>query len=254
MTTINSPDDFLRALDANPSWREAVRTRILGEELLQLPVKFDAFAQEQGKRLENVENLVQEQSSRLENVENLVQEQNTRTTNIEVRMDRIEGDTGTLKGDFARTRAIQDAQGVASDMGLAFVRTLSATDLSDMSGNALPRDIGRSFRNADLVIEATDGGGTHYIAMEISFTADRRDCDWAIRNAGLITRFTGKTGAGRHRQRQERPGHNGGGGVQSGVLAPAGRPDAEPRVTPKNHSGAPPKPAKSPQYRLENRK
>ena len=75
MTTINSPDDFLRALDANPSWREAVRTCILGEELLQLPVKFDAFAQEQGKRLENVENLVQEQSSRLENVENLNQYQ-----------------------------------------------------------------------------------------------------------------------------------------------------------------------------------
>ena len=178
MTTINSPDDFLRALDANPSWREAVRTRILGEELLQLLVKFDAFAQEQGKRLENVENLVQEQ--------------NTRTTNLEVRMDRIEGDTGTLKGDFARTRAIQDSQGVASDMGLAFVRTLSATDLSDMSGNALPRDIGRSFRNADLVIEATDGADAHYIAMEVSFTADRRDCDRATRNAGLITRFTGK--------------------------------------------------------------
>ena len=189
MTTINSLDDFLRALDANPSWREAVRRRILGEELLQLPVKFDAFAQEQGKRLENVENLVQEQSSRLEN---LVQEQNTRTTNIEVRMDRIEGDTGTLKGDFARTRATQDAQGVASDMGLAFVQTLSAADLSDMSGNALPRDIVRSFRNADLVIEATDGADAHYIAMEVSFTADLRDCDRAIRNAGLITRFTGK--------------------------------------------------------------
>ena len=34
VTTINSLDDFLRALDANPSWREAVRARILGEELL----------------------------------------------------------------------------------------------------------------------------------------------------------------------------------------------------------------------------
>ena len=61
-----------------------------------------------------------------------------------------------------------------------------------MAGNTLPRDVGRSFRNADLVIEATDGTGTRYIAMEVSFTADRRDCDRAIRNAGLITRFTGK--------------------------------------------------------------
>ena len=192
MTTINSLDDFLRALDANSSWREAVRTRILGEELLQLPVKFDAFAQEQGKRLENVENLVQEQSSRLENVENLVQEQNTRTTNIEVRMDRIEGDTGTLKGDFARTRTIQDARNIAYDMGLEFVRTLRSDELRDMAGNTLPRDVGRSFRNADLVIEATDGTDARYIAMEVSFTADRRECDRATRNAGLITWFTGK--------------------------------------------------------------
>ena len=79
-------------------------------------------------------------------------------------------------------------------MGLEFVRTLSARDLSDMAGNGLPRDIHRSFRNSDLnlVIEATDGTNTRYIAMEISFTAGRRDCDRAIRNAGLITRFTGK--------------------------------------------------------------
>ena len=97
-----------------------------------------------------------------------------------------------LKGDFARNRTIQDAQGIASDMGLEFVRTLSARDLSDMAGDTLPRNIGRSFRNADLVIEATDGTDTRYIAMEVSFTADRRDCNRAIRNASLITRFTGK--------------------------------------------------------------
>ena len=77
-------------------------------------------------------------------------------------------------------------------MGLQFVRTLSSDELRDMAGNTLPRDVGRSFRNADLVVEATDGTGTRYIAMEVSFTADRRDCNRAIRNAGLITRFTSK--------------------------------------------------------------
>ena len=61
-----------------------------------------------------------------------------------------------------------------------------------MAGNALPRDVGRSIRKADLVIEATDRTYARYIAMEVSFTADRRDCDRAIQNAGLITRFTGK--------------------------------------------------------------
>ena len=164
MTTINNQDDFLEALRNNPAWREAVRTQILGDELLQLPVKFDAF----------------------------VEEQRTSHAKIDARLDRMEGDSGTMKGDFARTRTVQDAQGIASDMGLEFVRTLSAGDLSDMAGNTLPRDVGRSFRNADLVIEATDGTDTKYIAMEVSFTADRRDCNRAVRNAGLITRFTGK--------------------------------------------------------------
>ena len=171
MTTINNQDDFLKALRNNPQWRDAVRAQILGDDLMELPAKFDAFVEEHRTTHINID---------------------ARFDRIDARFDRIEGDMGTLKGDFARTRAIQDAQGVASDMGLAFVRTLSATDLSDMSGNALPRDIGRSFRNADLVIEATDGADTRYIAMEVSFTADRRDCDRATRNAGLITRFTGK--------------------------------------------------------------
>ena len=43
MTTINSQEDFLRALADNPEWKEAVRAQILGEELLQLPVRFNAL-------------------------------------------------------------------------------------------------------------------------------------------------------------------------------------------------------------------
>ena len=110
MTTINNQDDFLEALRNNPAWREAVRALILGDELLQLPVRFDASVQE-------FETFAQEHSKRLDNVENLIQEQNTRTANLEERVGRVESDTGTLKGDFARTRTIQDAPGIASDMG-----------------------------------------------------------------------------------------------------------------------------------------
>ena len=164
MTTINTLDDFLQALDANPSWREAVRARILGEELLQLPVRFEAFAQEQ----------------------------KTWNTNVEARLNRIEGDMSGLKGDYARTRAIQDARGIAEDRGLEYVRTLTNDDLNGMARGNLDRDVLRSFRNADLVIEAAYGTATRFIAMEISYTADQRDCSRAIRNAELITRFTGE--------------------------------------------------------------
>ena len=77
-------------------------------------------------------------------------------------------------------------------MGLTFVRALTPSDLAAMAGNTLDRDLGRSFRRADLVTEATDSIDTRYIAMEVSFTATQRDCDLATRNAGLITQFTGK--------------------------------------------------------------
>ncbi len=46
MTSINNHEDFLRALRDNPEWREAVRAQILGEDLLELPGKFDAFRED----------------------------------------------------------------------------------------------------------------------------------------------------------------------------------------------------------------
>ena len=46
MTSINNQEDFLRALRDNPEWREAVRAQILGEDLLELPGKFDAFRED----------------------------------------------------------------------------------------------------------------------------------------------------------------------------------------------------------------
>ena len=178
MTTINNQDDFLEALRNNPQWRDAVRAQILGDDLMELPAKFDAFVEEQRTTHANLD-------ARLDRID-------TRLDRMDTRLDRMESDTGTLKGDFARTRTVQDARNIAYDMDLELVRTLSSDELREMAGNALPRDVGRSFRNADLVIEATDGTGTHYIAMEVSFTADLRDCNRAIRNARLIESFTGK--------------------------------------------------------------
>ena len=206
MTTINNQDDFLEALRNNPQWRDAVRAQILGDDLMELPAKFDAFVEEQKAHNEKLDGFVQkidafveEQrtthanlDARLDRIDTRLDRMDTRLDRMDTRLDRMEGDTGTLKGDFARTRTVQDARNIAYDMGLELVRTLSSDELREMAGNALPRDVGRSFRNADLVIEATDGTGTRYIAMEVSFTADLRDCNRAIRNARLIESFTGK--------------------------------------------------------------
>ena len=37
MTTINNIEDLVRVLDEHPEWLEAVRTRLLTRELLELP-------------------------------------------------------------------------------------------------------------------------------------------------------------------------------------------------------------------------
>lgn len=185
MATINTLDDFLQALDDNPAWRDAVRARILGDELLRLPVRFEVFVQEQ--RAFNEEQRVFNDEMRT-----FREEQKRVNANFEARFRRIETDISGFRGDYARTKTTLDAQGIASDMGLEFIRTLGISDLMHMAGNSLPRDVNRSFRNADLVIEATDGTDTQYIAMEVSYTANLRDCERAMRNADLITQLTGR--------------------------------------------------------------
>ena len=182
MTTINTIEDLARILQEQPTWAEALRALLLTQDLLDMPARFDRFVE------------IQQETNRLTDrrFSAFVNQQENWNENATIRFNRIEADMSSLKGEYARTRTIQDARGIAADLGLEYLRTLSNDDLNGMAGSNLDRDLLRSFRNADLVIEATDGTDTRFITMEISFTADQRDCRRAIRNAELITQFTGK--------------------------------------------------------------
>ena len=221
MTTINSLDDFLRALDANPAWREAVRARILGEELLKLPVRFNELMELQlqmNQRIERIDGFVEEQKRVNEEqkqvnedqkqfnhrIDSFVEEQkrfNERADNFmtltNTRMTRIESDISTVKGGHARTRVADFTEIIAANLDLDYVRTLTPRQLNDIvkdvsDPSAANPDQRASFVNADLVIEATDGGGnTVYAAVETSWTADRRDSGRALRNARYLANSTG---------------------------------------------------------------
>ena len=191
MTTINSQEDFLQALDDNPQWREAVRARILGDDLMQLPARFDAF-------VARTEAFMTRTEAFMVQTNRILEQQYALNERLAQRMDRLEGDFSVFKGEYARQRTVQDAKGIVEDMGFEYVRTLSMDDLTQMARNDLDndslrerRDQLRSFRNADLVIETKDGAATKYVAIEISFTADHRETDRAERNAELLTEFTG---------------------------------------------------------------
>ena len=183
MTAINSLDDFLSALDNNPSWREAIRARVLGEELLQLPARFNAL-------VERRDSFIEEQKRLDDRMENHM----TLTDDI---LSRIESDISFVKGSQIQARVAAFTEVIAANTGLDFVRALTpmqlhdiAKNITDPTANAAQRE---SFINADLVIEASDSDGhAVYIAVETSWTADRRDSGRALRNARYLTNSTGR--------------------------------------------------------------
>ena len=114
---------------------------------------------------------------------------------VDRRLGTIQGDIAEVKGGHARTETIRRADVIASGLNLIYERTLSAGELEDMvrenSDTGIARNELESFAKADLVIKAKDSSFlTNYIAVEISYTADRRDTDRAARNASLLNKFT----------------------------------------------------------------
>ena len=183
MATINTIEDLIRLLDDNPHWVEALRARLLTRELIELPEKFARFVEATDQRFDRIEDRLDRGDERM--------------GRIEGRLDRLTDDVGILKGAHARTTALQQADMIAEEMGLTLVRILSTGDLGALTPSQGAADIPashlRSFRLADLVVEAVDADGeTSLVAVEISFTVNGRETARAIRNAGFLARFTGR--------------------------------------------------------------
>ena len=95
MTTINTIEDLARLLREQPAWREAIRSLVLSEDLVELPARFDRFVEAQG-----------EVSARLDRNFEALQESHTRLEhNIEVLQEsyaRIEQNIGALQESYTR--------------------------------------------------------------------------------------------------------------------------------------------------------
>ena len=188
MATINSQEDFLRALRENPEWREAVRALILGEEMLNLPAALQRLS-------DTVDRFVARQEQFNDEQRQFNDEQRQFNQNSFARFDRMESDSSRLKEDYTRREMAEAAEFIPLDMGLRYERRMTRGELAQIAltaaaGKALTGDL-RSFRDADLVIIASDTIGTRYLAVEVSYTADQRDTGRAIRNALILTEHTG---------------------------------------------------------------
>jgi len=174
--TIDTVEDLIRVLDANPVWLEALRARLLTRELLELPQQLAAFAAATERRFEAVDR---------------------RFEAVDRRFEQLLIDIAPIKAAHARHAALREADLIAEENGLTFIRLVDGMQLAELARSDAAAGIAtnelRSFRRADLIAECRDGTGeTCYLAAEISFTVNGRDTTRAIRNAALLTRVTGR--------------------------------------------------------------
>jgi len=167
-------EEFLRLLDENAEFRQQVRQRILSQELIELPERFAVFASR---------------------VDEFITEQREINARVEKRLQGIADDIGMLKGNVAVRATRDNAERIVEQvLDLHPLSILSRSDLIAMLRPKAPeikQTWRHSFYQADLVMQCeADDGTVHYMAAEASYTADRRDTDRALRNAGLLTRCT----------------------------------------------------------------
>lgn len=176
---IRAVERLMQTLDENPRLMEAVRSRVLTRELIELP-------QTMARLTERIDHITEQLAQLTERVDRFV-----------AQTERLRDDVGTLKGWATDHLAHRVAPAIALEMNLRLIKDLDGADLSamiagqDLSGISSSQLA--SFLLADLIMETVDGDGqTLYVAVESSYTADDRDTRRAIRNARYIARFTGQ--------------------------------------------------------------
>ena len=187
MTTFNTIEELLDILDNNPRLLEAVRAKILTEELISLPHEFYEFKGEMKEFRKDTE-------KNFDRIDRQFDRVNTR-------LDGMGGNVGALKGHHIIQDARSNAAFIAGEMNLEWIRTLEKVDIlriwqaADRDGltGEISRNNRRSFLQSDIVIAALDTDGNEcFIAVEVSCTTQPHDIERAIRNASYLTKFTGK--------------------------------------------------------------
>ena len=204
MDDIRAVERLMQTLDENPHLMEAVRSRILTRELLELPQtvvrlteRVDQIAEQLVQLTDRVDRLTERVDQIAEQLAQLTERVDQLTERMDRRFDRIENDIGEFREAAAVNSALKNAAAIAASLGLIRTRDLSQDELIAMVRDHDTTDIARndlqSFYLADLIVQSVDDQAeTHYVAVEASFTADSRDTRRAIRNAGYLTRFTGR--------------------------------------------------------------
>ena len=217
MATAITIQDIIDAIEAEPEMLDALRARLLTRELLELPEKFAKFqastlafqastAAFQNSTLAFQNSMTEFKDATQAFIASMLEFKDVtekRFDGMDLRLDGMDRrfshltvQVNRLNGWVASRTGVEEVPFIARGMGYRYRRTLERVELFDMTYDCdttgiRPGDLD-SCLHADAVAEATDGEGrTRYVAIEISYTARKRDTARAIRNAEFLTRFTG---------------------------------------------------------------
>ena len=144
MTSINDITDLVQVLRDNPEWRDTIRAMIVGEELGKLPGEMAAFIRTTNENFTLVHQQFGKVDQRLEKVESnlahFIQTTDAAFKLVYQHLEKLDANITTLsqdiaqvRGSHARNETLRNAEDIAMEMGLEFIKVLSATDLRIMT-------------------------------------------------------------------------------------------------------------------------
>ena len=238
MTTMNTPDDFIQVLRENPEFRATARRELLTEELLSVPTRLTTLEQGIAALLEHAEVT----NRRLDGIEGDIREMKGDIKEVKMDINGL-GDSyrrevraqSSFRGAYAQQESNNSDLDIAALFALRHglyedriqtwhlsrrsLDTLVAHSHRDAIEVTRPGTQGalRSFRRPDIVAEVKGPGcrtkmqaPSYYIAVEASYTVEKKDIVRATDNAKIVREITGLSRLpGGCRSRARRPDERG---------------------------------------------
>ena len=200
MTTINTIEDLARILREQPAWKEAIRSLVLSEDLVELPARFDRFVEAQGEVNARLDRNFDALRESLNRIEKFIEEQQETNRLVNLRLNNIEGRLGNLDGGEyerrCRSRALSRTLTEFGFVGPYFAlhqgghtdpRLVSSLSRAINSG-AITRFRTGDLLETDVVISAENN---RHAVFEVSIIVDNDDIHRARARAEILAQITG---------------------------------------------------------------
>ena len=200
MTTINTFEDILNAMEHNPQLRDALRRHILTDELLHVPAQVLQLQADVSEFRTDVSELKEGQAR----LETLVSNLDTGQGRLEIQVASMAGEVGRISGErYEKTAARMLRRIVPEALGLRQCRTVAqaANEDNAHTGGIADTAVARSviteqeagqMELADVVVQGRTNSGTAvYVLAEASITVQEHDIERARDRARILEKASG---------------------------------------------------------------